>query len=191
MSNGASCANDFSKHFLKPFTYIENCLAVDNWKSIVDYSLIADYEHNPSTPHLYNCNYVCPEFINWITPLIERIYSVSVRGHTGHSLQQFSSGHGLGAHQDDIIPNGDSRDFMPNVSVVYYINDNYIGGDICFSRTNPRLVEPIEHINPFDGNIKLKPTANSCIIFDSMLWHWVLPVVSGTRYSYAMFFDAN
>jgi ABC-type antimicrobial peptide transport system permease subunit len=67
----------------------------------------------------------------------------------------------------------DDGDFKSRISLVYYPNDNYEGGDLYF-----------HHLN-----IQIKPTANSLVIFPSsyLFSHSTFPVVSGTKYSITRF----
>jgi predicted 2-oxoglutarate/Fe(II)-dependent dioxygenase YbiX len=55
------------------------------------------------------------------------------------------------------------------MSWVYYINDDYTGGEISFPRFN----------------LTYKPVANEFIVFPSnyIYNHSVLPVIEGTRYA--------
>jgi len=63
----------------------------------------------------------------------------------------------------------DHTDYHRRMSTIYYINDNYEGGEIEFPRFN----------------VKYKPVANDFIIFPSnyMYNHSVSPVISGERYA--------
>ncbi len=63
----------------------------------------------------------------------------------------------------------DHRDYHRRMSSVYYINDNYSGGEINFPRFN----------------ITYKPKANELIIFPStyVYNHSVSEITSGTRYA--------
>jgi hypothetical protein len=175
---------------LKPVIYFEQCLPADVHDSIYEHSASATYKRDQSTPHLNNCNYIFNELIDWVVPTIEHNYRISVRNHKGHSLQIFTTGESMGAHQDFAESYADPSDFAPTVSVVYYVNQEFNGGEICFSSTNPWLTENINDNDSFAGTIKIKPTSNSCVIFDARMWHWVLPVFSGNRISYALFVNA-
>jgi hypothetical protein len=65
----------------------------------------------------------------------------------------------------------DTYDNNRNISFVYYMNDDYEGGEIVFSRFN----------------LKYKPEKDEMILFPSIYVynHEVLPVISGVRYSVA------
>lgn len=90
-------------------------------------------------------------------------YPIKNYQHEDFSILKYGVGEYFLAHADH-------HDFFPRkLSMVYYANDEYKGGEIHF-------------IN-FD--IKLKPKRNSLIIFPSTLEyiHEVLPVKVGTKYS--------
>jgi hypothetical protein len=63
----------------------------------------------------------------------------------------------------------DSQKHHRRISTVYYLNDNYTGGEIVFPRFE----------------ITYKPVANEFLVFPSnyVYNHSVLPVTEGTRYS--------
>ena len=70
-------------------------------------------------------------------------------------------------HTDSIITN------EKKYSLFYYLNDNYLGGEIVFTNLN----------------LKIKPKANSVIIFPSgpEYAHEVLPITYGTKYVISAF----
>jgi predicted 2-oxoglutarate/Fe(II)-dependent dioxygenase YbiX len=84
-------------------------------------------------------------------------------GHEGYTILKYSVDQKFNLHVDD------HPDFTRRVSMVYYPNDDYEGGEITF--------------NNFD--ITYKPKSNELIIFPSnfMYSHSVSPVTSGTRYA--------
>jgi len=83
--------------------------------------------------------------------------------HDDYSILKYGVGQKFVNHIDD------HRDIHRRMSLVYYINDNYSGGEIVFPR--------------FD--ITYKPKANELLIFPStyVYNHSVLPVIEGTRYA--------
>lgn len=74
------------------------------------------------------------------------------------SLRKYDSTSNYGPHVDQA-----HRQF----TAVYYINDNYEGGEFYFS----------------DTGVCIKPKANSLIIFNSKMKHGILPVDSGERFT--------
>lgn len=79
------------------------------------------------------------------------------------SVSKYSTGKSMGPHVDDY---GDGKN--PNISVVLYLNDNYLGGELSF---------------PQQG-IKIKPEAGSIVVFPSTepYFHESLPIESGIKY---------
>jgi len=102
------------------------------------------------------------EFANPIERDYQDYYNVSVPEHRGYSVLKYSLGAEFTDHIDDNM-------FEPRrISTVWYINDNYEGGEICFPRFN----------------IEYKPKANELLIFPStyVYNHFVKPVKNGVRY---------
>lgn len=93
-------------------------------------------------------------------------YSCLVDHHNSHDsygILKYGEGQKFVNHIDD-SPNATRR-----ISTVYYLNDNYTGGEINFPRFG----------------ITLKPKANQMVIFPSSFVynHSVDPVVEGKRYA--------
>lgn len=90
-------------------------------------------------------------------------YQLSTTWHDSYSILKYGKGQKFVNHIDD------HQDFHRRLSLVYYINDDYKGGEIVFPR--------------FD--ITYKPNANELLLFPStyVYNHSVLPVVEGTRYA--------
>lgn len=87
--------------------------------------------------------------------------------HSRLELLSYKAGHFFEDHIDNIpgIPR--------TVSVVYYLNDDYEGGELYFSRLG----------------LKIKPKANSMIVFPSnyVYNHSAEPVISGNKIAIASF----
>jgi hypothetical protein len=90
-------------------------------------------------------------------------YQLSTTWHDGYSILKYGKGQKFVNHIDD------HKDYHRRLSWVYYINDDYTGGEISFPRFN----------------ITYKPKANELLLFPSnyVYNHSVLPVVEGTRYA--------
>ena len=88
------------------------------------------------------------------------------------SVSKYSTGKSMGPHVDD-YDDGEN----PNISVVLYLNDNYIGGELHF---------------PEQG-VTIKPEAGSIVVFPSTApyYHESLPVQSGTKYMSPGFWRKN
>lgn len=90
-------------------------------------------------------------------------FGVSFSDHDSYQILKYGKGQKFSNHIDD------HPKYHRRVSSVYYINDNYEGGEINFPRFN----------------ISYKPKANEMVVFPStyVYNHSVSEVTSGTRYS--------
>jgi predicted 2-oxoglutarate/Fe(II)-dependent dioxygenase YbiX len=83
--------------------------------------------------------------------------------HDSYTILKYGQGQKFVNHIDD------HKDYHRRMSLVYYINDDYTGGEIVFSRFG----------------ITYKPAKDELLIFPStyVYNHSVLPVIEGTRYA--------
>lgn len=90
-------------------------------------------------------------------------YRFDTTWHDQYSILKYGIGQKFVNHIDD------HTEYHRRMSLVYYINDDYLGGEILFPRFN----------------ISYKPKANELLIFPSGYTynHSVLPVTEGTRYA--------
>lgn len=90
-------------------------------------------------------------------------HQLTTNWHDQYSVLKYGKGQKFVNHIDD------HKDYHRRLSLVYYINDDYTGGEISFPRFN----------------ITYKPKANELLLFPSnyIYNHSVLPVVEGTRYA--------
>lgn len=90
-------------------------------------------------------------------------HGIETTWHDAYTILKYGEGQKFVNHIDD------HRDFHRRVSMVYYINDNYTGGEIVFPRFG----------------ITYKPSADELLIFPStyVYNHSVLPVIEGIRYA--------
>jgi len=90
-------------------------------------------------------------------------YGISLQWHDSYQILKYGLGQKFTNHIDD------HHQYPRRVSTVYYINDNYLGGEINFPRFE----------------ISYKPKANEMILFPStyVYNHSVSEVTEGTRYS--------
>jgi hypothetical protein len=90
-------------------------------------------------------------------------YGIFSEWHDSYGILKYGEGQQFTNHIDD------HPSFHRRVSTVYYLNDNYIGGEINFPRFN----------------ISLKPKANQMLMFPStyVYNHSVSPVIQGERYA--------
>lgn len=88
----------------------------------------------------------------------------------GYFLLRFDEGQGYDTHCDQL---GGNRNPLKLLSMVFYLNDDYEGGEICFPR----------------HRIEYKPKAGEGIVFPSgfPFPHAVKPVTKGRRYAVIAF----
>lgn len=105
-------------------------------------------------------------FLENLVPLeanYQNNYSVNCLWHDSYSVLKYGVGQKFINHIDD------HPDFHRRVSTLYYINDDYSGGELNFPRFS----------------LSFKPKANQMIVFPStyVYNHSVSPVTEGTRYA--------
>jgi len=90
-------------------------------------------------------------------------YRLETTWHDSYSILKYGEGQKFLNHIDD------HKEVHRRLSLVYYINDDYKGGEIVFPRFN----------------ITYKPNANELLLFPStyVYNHSVSPVIEGTRYA--------
>ena len=90
-------------------------------------------------------------------------YGINCDWHDSYAILKYGEGQFFSNHIDD------HKDYHRRVSTVYYMNDNYTGGEINFPRFG----------------ITFKPKANQMIVFPSnyVYNHSVSPVIEGSRYA--------
>ena len=115
--------------------------------------------------HAFNSN-LSNLFLSVFGPLesdYKTNYQVETSTHEDYSILKYGVGQKYVNHIDD------HKNSHRRMSWVYYVNDDYIGGEISFPRFN----------------LTYKPLANELIIFPStyVYNHSVLPVIEGTRYA--------
>ena len=121
-----------------------------------------DYSH-PRAAFYSTLNNIFIENFNAYEDDYKHSYQVTTNWHDMWGILKYEVGNKFVNHIDDGVH------AHRRISMIYYLNDNYSGGEITFPR--------------FD--ITIKPKANQMIIFPStyVYNHSVSPVTEGTRYS--------
>jgi Rps23 Pro-64 3,4-dihydroxylase Tpa1-like proline 4-hydroxylase len=90
-------------------------------------------------------------------------YEIGSDWHATYGILKYGPGQQFTNHIDD------NPTYHRRISTVYYLNENYTGGEINFPRFN----------------ITFKPKANQMLVFPStyVYNHSVFPVIDGTRYA--------
>jgi len=123
-------------------------------------------EVNLASPsELFNMN-LSDLFFTHFDPLEKdyaAMYSVDMNWHDSFGVLKYGKGQKFTNHVDD------HQEFHRRISTVYYLNENYTGGEINFPRFG----------------ITFKPKANQMIVFPStyVYNHSVSPVIEGERYA--------
>lgn len=136
---------------------IRNCKVI----SLPQYDLISE---NQKQGALYEIHKTLNNIINPAFSLYCNFYNAHHWSQNeGWQLLKYESDNYFTNHYDD------SKLFARTISMSFFLNDNYEGGEIEFPRFN----------------LKIKPKANEIIFFPSnyVYNHIVHSVVSGTRYS--------
>lgn len=153
-------------------------------KDIIDYevrklkTISIDYEMGKNIPSNIDNKWdaIQARFGNILyksfTPIEEHYkadYAVNTIKHDVFSVLNYGEGEFFTNHLDDCL------EFPRTISIIYYFNDDYDGGEIVFPRFN------VEH----------KPSANEMLVFPSsyVYNHSVNPVHNGRRYAVVSWLD--
>jgi len=148
---------------------------IDESKSIEeDVLLLTHYSKWPNV-ELQKASYnILSKYLNGVVEIVKEIYEVDCFSESGPWIALAKKGGYMNMHCDGTFIS--NRDATTHFSSVYYINDDYDGGEFNM---------------PVMG-FKLKPKANSLLIFTHSshedMAHEVTPVISGDRFVSQGFF---
>ena len=119
--------------------------------------------NNMSELFFVNLNNIFFENFDPIEKNYMSLYGIFSEWHDSYGILKYGEGQQFTNHIDD------HPSYHRRVSTVYYLNDNYTGGEINFPRFN----------------VTFKPKANQMIVFPStyVYNHSVSPVIEGERYA--------
>jgi len=103
----------------------------------------------------------------------------------GGDFVRYGAGQSLPYHQDWTVSEWVIKHNLPvvHLSSVFYINDDYSGGQLLFS-SNKR--------NDYGHDcISIKPEAGTIVFFDALRWHASAPVGSGCKYASTNFYTLD
>ena len=156
-----------------------NVLSKEDHEKLVNFSLgVESWTKKPWGVYVLSSEDI-PEEISKILSKIFKIahkkmtflYKVAVDpiGESKFNIVKFEEGYSMHLHADTM------SQAQFHLASVYYVNDDYDGGEISFP----------------DHGIKIKPKANSLIIFpgNEDYKHETLKVVGNSRYTSTMFFQ--
>lgn len=156
--------------------YIENVLPEKDHKVLLDYIKISEsWEEQPWLAITIQSENLPEEITEILNRVFELVYKKSVELYdvalnpfhkSALHLVKFVKGFYLVPHVDTLSHEGN------HIASVYYINDDYTGGEINFP----------------DHNLEIKPKPNSLIIFpgNESYLHEVREIVDNDRYSSAL-----
>lgn len=112
-----------------------------------------------------------------------RIPGMSLSSHRDIPTGTFEKHFGLEEGMTDITMSG-----------IYYWNDNFDGGELVFDEDGLKPESEMTEIQKSDKTImkspyKYKPVAGDFVVFPSHLYHEILEVTNGNRYSTQYFFN--
>jgi predicted 2-oxoglutarate/Fe(II)-dependent dioxygenase YbiX len=101
-------------------------------------------------------------------------------------IKTYDVGAFIGYHSDSWDSDGET--IVPAVSIVLYLSSDFEGGELGFVEKDDLVFVDKDsiHKDPSlqkNNDIVIKPSAGHVAIFDSQRWHYVNPVISGTRIS--------
>jgi hypothetical protein len=157
---------------------------IQEGKDVVDYAVrklktvAIDYEICKNTPSNITNKWeaICARFGNILyknfTPIEEHYkkdYVVRTRTHDVFSILNYGEGEFFKDHLDDCL------EFPRTISTIYYLNDDYEGGEIVFPRFG----------------VEYKPNANEMLVFPSsyVYNHSVNEITKGRRFAVVSWMD--
>lgn len=162
--------------FTENIQYIENVLSEEDHKILLDYTKNAEsWKEQPWGAITIESDSLSKEISEMLNTVFELVYKRSVDLYdvainpfhkSALHIVKFVKGFYLGPHVDTLSSEGN------HIASVYYINEDYTGGEINFP----------------DHKLKIKPKANSLIIFpgNESYLHEVRKIIDNDRYSSAM-----
>lgn len=124
---------------------------------------VVDLKDNETSIFLQSVNNIFFEHFDPVEKDYMNFYGIFSEWHDTYGILKYGAGQQFTNHIDD------HPSYHRRISTVYYLNEDYTGGEINFPRFN----------------VTLKPKANQMIVFPStyVYNHSVSPVIEGQRYA--------
>jgi predicted 2-oxoglutarate/Fe(II)-dependent dioxygenase YbiX len=142
--------------------------------------------HTCNIKHLKNVDVfkIIKNIDNKLFSIIEEIYKLKILKVAGTCIAKYTEGKFIGTHKDwqendDWVVKNNLE--TVHLSCVFYINDNYSGGELCF----------YDNQNNVNKLLEFKPSAGSAIFFDALQVHGTNPIINGIKYSYTNFYTVD
>jgi hypothetical protein len=157
---------------------VENVISKEEHEKLLNFVIqIDEWEKKPWGVYRFGSEKMPDEIVNTLSKIFKiaydtfvRIYDVQVETPRKNqfSLVKFEEGYAMELHVDTMSVS------ELHLASVYYINDDYGGGEISFP----------------DHDLVIKPNANSLILFpgNENYWHETLEVIKNNRYTSNHFF---
>lgn len=164
---------------LENIQYLEDVLSKEEHSLLLNYVKNREsWNHEPWEAKTVGSSEMSKEVFEILDKVFKLVYkeSTNLYGVTIDPFEEyklnlikFEKGFSLNKHVDTLSSEAN------HIASVYYINDDYTGGEINFP----------------DYNLKIKPKANSLVIFpgNENYLHEVLTIQDGSRYSSSMWFQ--
>lgn len=160
------------------FHSYENVLDIEECQKFISDIKDTEYTASKNAPHslLLEKNSTFFKFIEEsIKPYLYdyfKDYNIFMDDDRGYMIMKYDQAMRLGGHSDD---HGKYNDPKPRLSLVFYINENYDGGEIKFKNLD----------------ISIKPKSNQLIIFPSsyLFFHTISKVTKGQRFIITNFYS--
>lgn len=163
----------------------DNIKCIENVLSPEDYATLLDFTKNqklwvlePWDAYSLGVDKLPPNILAMLAKIFRlvwneatKLYGVEINNFNKENLALLKFEKGL-----FLRPHIDTQSAESNhIASIYYINDDYIGGELCFP----------------DLNINIKPTPNSVIFFpgNENYLHEVRKIISGDRFTSSMWFQ--
>lgn len=157
---------------------VKNVLSEEEHKKLLNFAKeITEWEKQPWGVYRFMSPRMTKDIVSILSKIFEiayetfvKIYDVEVEpaGKKPFNIVKFEEGYAMHLHVDTMSVS------ELHLASVYYINDNYSGGEIRFPQ----------------HNLTIKPDANTLILFpgNENYWHETLEVTKNNRYTSTRFF---
>jgi hypothetical protein len=157
---------------------VKNVLSEEEHKKLLNFATeITEWEKQPWGVYSFMSPRMPEDIVKTLSKIFEiaygtfvKIYDVKVEhpGKNPWNIVKFEEGYAMHLHVDTMSIS------QLHLASVYYINDNYSGGEIRFPQ----------------HNLTIKPDANTLILFpgNENYWHETLKVTKNVRYTSTRFF---
>jgi hypothetical protein len=157
---------------------VKNVLYEEEHKKLLDFAKeITEWEKQPWGVYRFMSPRMPKDIVSILSKIFEiayvtfvKMYDVQVEdsGKKPFNIVKFEEGYAMHLHVDTMSVS------ELHLASVYYINDNYSGGEIRFPQ----------------HNLTIKPDANTLILFpgNENYWHETLEVTKNNRYTSTRFF---